>query len=164
MFSLSDTNDAYGGDNIPGDKRTFASCGPFTLPNDSSVTLVAHIIGGTDSLDLIRKAELLGVETPPEPISLASGEACLFPVAPNPVSGSCLIRYALPAPSSVTLRIYDICGRLVRALDQGERQVGFHAIRWDGRNGAGLFVPGGVYLYRLEAGGFTRTRSVVLLR
>jgi hypothetical protein len=156
---------AYQRDTFPDDDRRFLlSCGPFDLPNDSTVKVVIHIIGASDSLDLIRKAELLGVETPPQPVSLASGEACLFPVAPNPVSGPCLIRYALPAPSSVTLRIYDICGRLVREFDQGKRQAGSHAIRWDGRNGAGLSVPGGVYLYRLEAGGFTRTRSVVLLR
>jgi hypothetical protein len=147
-----------------GDRRFLVGCGPFDLPNDSTVKVVIHIIAASDSLDLIHKAELLGVETPPEAVSLASGEACLFPVAPNPVSGPCLIRYALPAPSSVTLRIYDICGRLVRALEEGERSAGFHAIRWDGRNGAGRSVPGGVYLYRLEAGGYTRTRSVVLLR
>jgi hypothetical protein len=156
---------AYQRDTFPDDDRRFLlGCGPLDLPNDSTVKVVIHIIGASDSLDLIRKAELLGVETPPQPVSLASGEACLFPVAPNPVSGPCLIRYALPAPSSVTLRIYDICGRLVRELDQGKRQAGSHAIRWDGRNGAGLSVPGGVYLYRLEAGGYTRTRSVVLLR
>jgi flagellar hook assembly protein FlgD len=62
------------------------------------------------------------------------------------------------------LKVYDVAGRLVRELDKGERPAGVHSIRWDGRNWAGLSVSGGVYLYRLEAGGFTRTRSVVLLR
>ncbi len=165
MFSLSDTNSAYDSDSLgPGDKRFLMCSGPFDLPNDSTVKLVAHIIGANDSVDLRRKAELLGVESPPGPVAREPSGAVLYPSIPNPSSGPCLIRYALPAPVSVTLRIYDICGRLVRKLDQGERQAGSHSIRWDGRNGAGLSVPGGVYLYRLEAGGFTRTRSVVLLR
>jgi len=165
MFSLSDTNSAYDSDSLgPADKRFLMCSGPFDLPNDSTVKLVAHIIGANDSLDLIRKGDLLGLESPPGPVASTVSGVILYPCVPNPSSGSFLMRYALPAPSSVTLRIYDICGRLVRKLDQGERPAGSHAIRWDCRNGAGLPVPGGVYLYRLEAGGYTRTRSVVLLR
>jgi hypothetical protein len=152
--------DAFG----PEDKRFLLSCGPFTLPNDSSVTLVAHIIGGTDSLDILHKAELLGVGSPPGPVTQSAPGIVLYPSVPNPTRGSCLIRYALSVPSQVSLKVYDVSGRLVRELDRGERPVGVHVISWDGRNGAGLSVPGGVYLYRLEAGGYTRTRSVVLLR
>ena len=152
--------DTFGG----GDKRFLLSCGPFTLPNDSSVTLVAHIIGGTDSLDILHKAELLGVGSPPGSVTQSAPGVVLYPSVPNPTRGPCLIRYALPGPSLVSLKVYDISGRLVRELGSGERSAGVHTIRWDGRNGAGLSVPGGVYLYRLEAGSFTRTRSVVLLR
>lgn len=148
----------------PGDKRFLMACGPFDLPNDSVAKFVIQIIGASDSLDLIRKAELVGLESPPGPIARNTSGVFLYPSFPNPIRGSCIIRYALQEPTSITLRIYDVCGRLVRELDQGERQAGFHAVRWDGRNGAGLFVPGGVYLYRLEAGVYTRTRSVVLLR
>jgi FlgD Ig-like domain len=147
-----------------GDKRFLLSCGPFTLPNDSSVTLVAHIIGGTDSLDLIRKAELLGIESPPGPVSQRPSGVALYPCVPNPSSGSCLIRYALPEPTFVILRIYDVCGQLVRELDGEKKSAGFHEARWSGRDDLGRTVPAGVYFYRLEAGGFSQARSVILLR
>jgi len=156
---------AYMMDNIgPTDKRFLFSCGPFDLPNDSSVTLVAHIIGGTDSLDILRKAELVGVESPPGPVSQPVSRVMLFPVTPNPSSGSALIRYALPEPSSVSLKVYDISGRLIRVLDGGVRSAGAYSIRWDGRDESGNPVPGGVYLCRLQTGGFAQTRSVVVLR
>ena len=116
-------------------------------------------------LDIIRKAEMLGIESPHGPVSQKPSGLVLYPCVPNPSSGHCLIRYALPGPSLVSLKVYDISGRLVRELDRGgERPAGVHVLGWDGRNGAGLLVPGGVYLYRLEVGGFSRTRSVVLLR
>jgi hypothetical protein len=156
---------AYQFDNLgPGDKRFLLSCGPFDLPNDSTAKFVIHIIGASDSLDLIRKAELVGVESPPGQVARKPSGAVLYPSVPNPSSGPCLIRYALSEPFQVSLKVYDISGRLVRELDRGEHPAGVHVISWDGRNGAGLSVPGGVYLYRLEAGGYTRTRSVVLLR
>jgi hypothetical protein len=165
MFSLSDTNSAYDSDSLgPGDKRFLMCSGPFELPNDSTVKLVAHIIGASDSLDLIRKAELLGVESPPGQVSRNASGVVLYPSIPNPTSGSCLIRYALPGPSPVSLKVYDISGRLVRALEERESPAGSHGIGWDGRNGDGLSVPSGVYLYRLVVGGFNQTRSVVLLR
>ncbi len=165
MHSLSDTTNAYDADILgPGDKRFVTSCGPFDLPNDSTVRVTIHIIGANDSLDLIRKGDLLGLESPPGPVARSTSGVVFYPSFPNPARGSCLICYALPEPSQVSLKVYDISGRLVRELDRGERPAGVRVIDWDGRNGAGLSVPGGVYLYRLEAGGYTRTRSVVLLR
>ena len=165
MFSSSDTNDAYGGDSIPGDKRFLASCGPFDLPNDSTVRLSMYIIGASDSSEIVRKAELLAVESPSVSAPQRVSGIELYPVTPNPATGATLIRYALPELSQVSLKVYDISGRLVRELDRGgERPAGVHVLGWDGRNGAGLLVPGGVYLCRLEVGGFSRTRSVVLLR
>jgi hypothetical protein len=164
MFSLSDTNNAYGGMRGPGVQNILACCGPFSLPNDSTVRLSFHMFPALDSLQLWQLAELLGVEAPPERVLPKVSTIALYSVSPHPSAGPCLIRYALPGPSRVSLKVYDISGRLVRELDRGERPAGVHVIGWDGRNGAGLSVPGGVYLYRLEAGGYTRTRSVVLLR
>lgn len=152
--------DNYGPSNI----YFLLSCGPFDLPNDSSVTLVAHIIGGTDSLDILHKAELLGVEAPPERGLPKVSSIALYPITPNPSSGSSLIRYALPEPSPVSLKVYDISGRLVRELGGGVRPAGTRSAFWDGRDGKGRPVPSGVYFCRLEAGGLSQARSVVLLR
>ncbi len=148
----------------PTDKRFLFSCGPFDLPDDSSVTLVVHIIGGTDSLDILHKAELVGVESPPGHVSQAVSTIMLYPVTPNPSSGSALIRYALPKPSSVLLKVYDVAGRLVRELDRGERPAGVHSKLWDGRDGKGKSLGSGVFFVRLESVGLSKSEKMVILR
>ena len=73
--------------------------------------------------------------------------------------------YDLPRTERVTLRIFDVTGRLVRTLtDRALRQPGRHAVAWDGTNGAGNEVASGMYYYRLDAGELSQTRSMTLLR
>jgi hypothetical protein len=55
-------------------------------------------------------------------------------------------------------------GRLVQRLESGPRQRGFHVVRWDGEDNRGHFVPAGVYLVRLSAGGRVSTGRVTLIR
>ena len=148
----------------PSDHRFLLSCGPFNLPNDSTVRVTAHIIGATDSLDLIRKAELVGVESTLGQVARNASGVVLFPSVPNPNRGSCLICYFLPEPSPVTLRVYDVSGRLVRELEKGMRSVGANSVRWDGRDESGRPVAGGVYFYRLEVSEKYWVKKTVLLR
>jgi FlgD Ig-like domain len=167
MASLVDTNDAYGwvpGGPGPSDIRFLASCGPFSLPNDSTVRLSLHIIGGSDSADIWHKAELLGVESSTSPVSQRPSGVALYPCVPNPSSGSCLIRYALAEASPISLGVYDISGRLIRELDGGVIPPGVHSVFWDGRDGKGRPVSSGVYLFRLEAGRQCRFQRAVLIR
>ncbi len=155
---------SYQYDNLgAGDKRFLIACGPFDLPNDSVAKFVIHIIGASDSTELIRKAELLGVESPPGPVTRSTSGVVLYPSTPNPSSGSCLIRYGLTEPTSVTLRIYDVCGRLIKELDRGDKSAGSHEAVWSGRDDLGRKVPGGVYFYRLETLSFSKTKSIVLI-
>jgi hypothetical protein len=83
---------------------------------------------------------------------------------PNPASLAATIRFDLPAPSPVSLRIFDVTGRLVRTLVQTRQGEGQHRVHWDGRDDTGGEVGAGVYFYRLEAGEYTATRRLVLLR
>jgi flagellar hook assembly protein FlgD len=60
----------------------------------------------------------------------------------------------MPSPETVSLRVYDVAGRLVRSLlDQRSLGGGRHAVVWDGRNHAGRRVAAGIYIYRLDAAG-----------
>ncbi len=89
------------------------------------------------------------------------------PVVPNPFGRSTEIGYAIPADGGlrkVTLRVYDASGRLVRAIDEGERPAGKFAAAWDGRDAAGHDLASGVYFVRIDAGGGTAESRVVLLR
>lgn len=78
---------------------------------------------------------------------------------PNPTSGSTAISYALPREGQISLKVYDLAGKLVSTLVDGKLPAGYHQARWDGRN-----LPSGVYFYRLDAGTFSATRKLVVVR
>jgi hypothetical protein len=84
--------------------------------------------------------------------------------SPNPFNPQTAIRFTLDARESVTLAVYDVSGRLVRTLVSGTRNVGAHSVTWDGRDNAGATVGSGVYFYRLDAGKFSATRKMILLK
>jgi hypothetical protein len=84
---------------------------------------------------------------------------------PNPFNPSTTIRYDLSVPSAVRIRIFDVNGRLVRTVqDLSHVTCGEHAARWDGRDDGRRAVSSGIYYYRIEAGEWTRTRPMVLVR
>jgi len=83
---------------------------------------------------------------------------------PNPFNPGTTIAFELPRDMRVSLRVYDVSGRLVDVLidDQIVRQ-GSNAVDWRGRDLTGRLVPAGVYYYRLEAGDLVETKSMMLL-
>ncbi len=83
---------------------------------------------------------------------------------PNPFNPETTIGYRLPVDTEMRLDIYDILGQQVRTLVDGVRPAGHHRVVWDGRNGAGHQVAGGVYFYRLQAEGAVRVRKLLLLK
>jgi len=89
----------------------------------------------------------------------APAEYALWRNQPNPLSGSTRIRYALPEAGAVTLRVYDALGRLVATLVDGERPAGTHEAVWQTRGAAT-----GVYVYRIEAGAFSQSERMVVVR
>lgn len=82
---------------------------------------------------------------------------------PNPFAGSTTIRIDLAESGSVRLAVYDLLGRQVAVLLEGQKPAGRYAVRWDGRDEAGRPVAAGVYLYRLETGRTVLTRRLVLM-
>jgi hypothetical protein len=59
----------------------------------------------------------------------------------------------------VSLKVYDILGREVATLVDGMMPAGEHEVRWDAGN-----LPGGVYFYRVTAGGWSETKKMLLIR
>jgi hypothetical protein len=86
------------------------------------------------------------------------------PNVPNPFVSGTRIRFALPEPSPVTVRIFNIEGRLVRTLLDGSVPAGRHSVEWNGRDDHGSRVASGLYLYRIDAGAESVRRKMVLLR
>ena len=84
---------------------------------------------------------------------------------PNPFNPATTIRLVVPdGGARVTLRVYDVEGRLIRTLIDGHRPSGPDAVVWDGSDAAGNPAATGLYFYRLEAPGFAQTRKMVLLK
>jgi hypothetical protein len=83
---------------------------------------------------------------------------------PNPFNPSTTISFDLPAMAKVSLKVYDVAGRLIRTLTDREWDAGRHSIAWDGHNESGSSVASGIYFYRLESKDFSGTKKMVLLR
>lgn len=115
--------------------------------------------GNESGYALLAPGTITDVDTPRTPA--ASYLAQNFP---NPFNPTTKIAFGLSAPAHVSLRIYDAAGRLVRGLVESGRPAGNYSEFWDGKDGDGASVASGVYFYRLDAGSFTQTRKMILLR
>ncbi|RMG67629.1 MAG: T9SS C-terminal target domain-containing protein, partial [Calditrichaeota bacterium] len=100
--------------------------------------------------------------SPPDPSP--PPEFQLFSNYPNPFNPETTIRFQLPGASRVVLRIYDLLGRRIATLFQGQLPAGVHQVKWDGRDRFGRPVPSGVYITHLQAGNLQRSRKMVLVR
>jgi hypothetical protein len=88
---------------------------------------------------------------------------------PNPFNPETWIPYHLSVDSQVKISIYDSAGKLVRRLDIGFQPAGDYqsqnrAAYWDGKNTLGEQVASGVYFYTIQAGEFTDTRKMLLMK
>jgi hypothetical protein len=84
---------------------------------------------------------------------------------PNPFNPTTTIEFQVKHTGHATLKVYNVAGQLVRTLVDERVTAGkLHTVWWKGLNNAGQSVSSGVYFYRLEAGEFTATKKMVLLR
>jgi Ca-activated chloride channel family protein len=84
---------------------------------------------------------------------------------PNPFNPETRISYVLTeGPVHVTLKVYDVNGKLVRVLVDEMQQAGVHHVTWDGHDELGKVLSSGSYFYVLEVEGIRRMKSMVLLR
>jgi hypothetical protein len=104
-------------------------------------------------------SDVTGVETPAAPKA-----TYLAQNFPNPLNPTTRIAFGLEKPANISLRVYDAAGRLVRTIAEGNRSAANYVEYWDGKDASGRAVASGVYFYRLDAGSFTQTRKMILLR
>ena len=83
--------------------------------------------------------------------------------APNPFGGRTGIAYSLPAETRVKLEVFSVSGRRVCTLVDEVQPAGHWSVEWNGFDETGSRVAKGVYFYRLDAGGETIEKRMVLI-
>jgi len=87
----------------------------------------------------------------------------LNPAYPNPFNPFTNLSFVLPGAANYSLKIYNVAGQLVRAYE-GMGSTGLNVVTWDGRDNAGNSVSSGVYFYKLNAGTFSATQKMVMMK
>ncbi len=107
-----------------------------------------------------------GVEYPEENSAFMTAPLrfTLLPNHPNPFNPETTIGFGLPRASDVRLEIYNALGQRVRILLEGRKNAGWHSVVWDGRDGTGAAVLSGIYVVRIQAGRFTVSRKMMLMK
>lgn len=94
-----------------------------------------------------------------QPATLAPRNAVLYANYPNPFNPRTSIKYTLNAAGNVSLRVYDILGKEVKTLFNGYRGVGNYNQLFDASA-----LASGIYYYRLDAAGYSKTRKMLLVK
>lgn len=105
-------------------------------------------------------------EFPGTTVSLVGVAGNAFPATfalkqnyPNPFNPSTTVAFDLPKASHVEITIYNVLGQKVKTLAKGEMDAGSHSVVWDASDNSS-----GVYFYRIDAGEFTQTKKMMMLK
>jgi hypothetical protein len=126
-------------------------------PEDgNTVDLSIHSSLGSTSVD--------GDDAPGVPTTSA-GALRTLQNHPNPFNPRTVVSFEVAREAEISLKIYDVAGRLVKVLESGRRVApGLHQVSWNGTDDGGRSVASGVYLARVEDGSSVLTKSMMLLK
>ena len=79
-------------------------------------------------------------------------------ISPNPFIQRTTIMYQLPVKSRVSLKIYDVTGRLVKILVNREKKPGYYNASWDAKE-----LASGIYFVKFEAGDYKKVKKLILM-
>jgi hypothetical protein len=142
----------------------------FDLDLDTPVPLAANAftVVLTDDEPVRRLRLIIGTaafaEQHSDAIPLTPAADLLAQNYPNPFTQETRITYQMSRRSRARLEVYDALGRRVCTLVDTEQAAGEHVVVWDGRDEAGRAVANGLYFYRLQAGSFSATQAMTVLR
>ncbi|MDO9066896.1 MAG: T9SS type A sorting domain-containing protein, partial [Deltaproteobacteria bacterium] len=88
----------------------------------------------------------------------------LYQNCPNPFSHKTSFNYQIKNQGQVTFKVYNALGQLVNTLVNETKPAGAYQVEWDGKDGCGLKVSSGVYIYRLQTGDFMETKKMVIIK
>jgi hypothetical protein len=147
----------------PGESEQF---GPITVPVDG---FYAVVVAKSKATDVDRSSHYQIVFSDGGPVDVPQTEHmptafALSSAWPNPASSDMSFELAVPqGQGPATVSVYDLAGRRVRTLVEGEVTPGRHRLTWDGRDASGNRAAPGVYLAKLEAPHVKATKKLTLL-
>ena len=127
----------------------------------SGIIQTGENIAVNQLLTVIEDTVITGIDDEPRNIP---SRITLAQNYPNPFNPETVINYQLPANSNVKLTIYNTLGQKVRTLVNTQQAACEWSITWKGVDDAGNSVSSGIYVYRLDAGGQTVSRKMLLLK
>ncbi|MFO8029072.1 MAG: T9SS type A sorting domain-containing protein [Cyclonatronaceae bacterium] len=139
---------------IPADVGTFPRIYGLIDPENTMDEIHA---GNNKGWNVLGKTTPVGVEE--ETMAGVQDAFQLHQNYPNPFNPGTTIEFSMPQPGMVTLTVYNILGQRVTTLASGRLDAGTHSRYWDATG-----LASGVYLYRLSAPEYTRTRAMVLVK
>ena len=83
---------------------------------------------------------------------------------PNPFNPVTNLSYDLPEDAMVNITVFDMMGRVVRTLVNGQQSAGYKSLLWNATNNSGQPISAGLYIYTIQAGEFSQTKKMVLLK
>jgi hypothetical protein len=141
------------------------SAGPnVTITGSGNLTLEAPSIILTNTVFTLGGGQLLLVSNNPavgikNEKHITPDEYILDQNYPNPFNPATSINYYVPKESHISLVVYDVLGKEVKVLVNGEETAGYHRIEFDASE-----LPSGIYFYRLQAGTFMAVKKMILLK
>ena len=119
--------------------------------------------GWYDDFEVHGFLPVAGAEPELTPAPLANA---LYQSYPNPMNPLATIKYSVKESGRVTLRVYDVAGRMVKELVNEEKQASPtpYSVIWTGTDDSGRQVASGVYFYQMEAKNFSSAKKIVILR
>jgi len=123
-------------------------------------------VGGSNEIEITEARRnitrlIAALNGMPDPYCEADtpAEYHLISAFPNPFNSSATIQYSLNSDSRVLLQVYDLTGRLVKTLVQGDVSAGVHSVVWNASD-----VAGGIYVCRMQAGAYFETVKLSLVK
>ena len=123
-----------------------------TIAGTHITATTTDMLGNTSGFSTPVETGLTAVTSGPLPDRFT-----LYQNTPNPFNPSTIIRFQIPELCFVSLKVYDLLGRKVETLVNEYRVAGSYAVEWNAGN-----LPSGIYICRMKAGTFTKTRKLVL--
>ncbi|MFQ5868750.1 MAG: C1 family peptidase [Candidatus Zixiibacteriota bacterium] len=165
---IAASNDVYAAVKFTNSSYTYPVVADGQGPNETGTTYISSNGGSGSWYDLgAGQAEDVAIRIRTTTYSGIDAETVLeFPESfiitqnyPNPFNARTTIEYELPAVSDVRVQIYDLVGRQVETLVNRDQKAGHHQIDWNPPD-----IPSGIYFYKVQAGEFTATMKMLLLR